>query len=120
PLRRTPRDVPRLARLSRAPARGGPGTRAVVPRAREGGAQRGDGLRRGRGGARAAQPRHHAGDPRARGDADGAFRRSSDVETRRRVTRAAPGHPGAVTTFRATNDSQGIVRAPREVLWETL
>lgn len=36
------------------------------------------------------------------------------------MTSRARGHPGAVTTFRATNQSQGVVRAPRAVLWETL
>ncbi len=36
------------------------------------------------------------------------------------MTRGTSGHPARVTTFRATNDSQGVVRAPREVLWETL
>lgn len=36
------------------------------------------------------------------------------------MTPPSLGHPRAVTTFRATNQSQGLVRAPREVLWQTL
>lgn len=32
----------------------------------------------------------------------------------------ARGHAARVTTFRATNESQGVVRAPREVLWGLL